>query len=929
MSAAWCFLLLAGGVWGKMHATMSTFSRFAGFIFVALALIPFSLSGEETRLASAEGSLANFTPLGFLAEKSRENADSRVRGLEAELALLSGLPSLAEELSRKELEEKSLSNAERDRLLLTLSGAQIARGEYALAAASVGDIAGNSAQKHLRTAFLAVTRGEFAEAEKQLAGLFVEAFPRQEQSWFFFVRALSEFFLGKKDAANVDFDAAEENALSASEREHIAFVRQWANVVGGESVSDEELDAMKTAREAARFTPAFAEAGKLYAVALAKSGNLAGAREALTEVSPVPAKETADFALLEGLWAENPGSDVARTAFLRVINERPPRARQSAALSGLLRNVIALNGAGKKEEAILAANGIEDFLGALTPDESVRDLELFTRARIASEVGDFRRAESLTEELLSRFPASPFVSDALRLLTGIAIEAKEFRRAVALLERLRATALAPEEILRADILIADCNFLSGDYALAADAYARVSEGETSTMNRENLGGIFFQRVYSEIRSGNVLAAVELLDSPIAARVPAGWMMRAECAVIEGLQQAGRWEDAAARAKKFLARTDLLTDFRIRILWTQALLALDLNDPEIALRNADLISVLASEPNKIISEELQKTASELVSRSVLLKARALFLLGKQTEALSLLADLRERYPDSASAVVSWLEEGRRFHELGKPDRALVCYETLIDRYGAQEKFAEYFSIAAFEAAQAAATIGRPEEAVKQMQTLISRYPKSPLAFYARMRQADFFRVLNDFDSALAVYDNLIAAEADRPEMRIVEMRRADTLRALAARAEGDANARGTFLDALSKAKAAYERLFSLPDQPLSLKAEAGFKWGYAEEDSVPEDGDPAERERAWEQARTIYWKTASEIIAAAQKQGEITPIEGGYWVSRCLFALAGSYEKSGDYESARNTYEKAREWGELGLIPGKNYAEQRCRRIFEK
>ena len=166
------------------------------------------------------------------------------------------------------------------------------------------------------------------------------------------------------------------------------------------------------------------------------------------------------------------------------------------------------------------------------------------------------------------------------------------------------------------------------------------------------------------------------------------------------------------------------------------------------------------------------------------------------------------------------------------------------------------------------------------------------------------------------------------MRIVEMRRADTLLALAARAERDENAREAFRDAIGKAKAAYERLFSLPDQPLSLKAEAGFKWAYAEESSVSENSSAGAREQALEQAREIYWKTASDVISV-QRPETHQAVEGGYWVARCLFALAESYEKIGDYESARNAYEKAREWSELGLIPGKSYAEQRRRRILEK
>lgn len=907
---------------------MSTFSRLAGLLVAALSVFPGAALVAEARPELPESALSEFTPLGLLSEKSLEKADSLMRGFGAEVALLSGLPSLAVDLSRKELEGKSLSNAERDRLLLTLSGAQIALGEFSAAETSIKDLSGDTPQKRLRLAFVAASKNDFEEAAEQLEDLSADAFPQQERAWFFLVRGVSKFFLGKEEDANADFDTAEKNMLRAADKENVSFLRQWCGVVRGEVPTEETLEELKNSREAARGTPAFADAGKLYAVALAKSGNLAAARAALSETVPVPAKDAADFALLEGLWAENPGGEIARNAFERVIAERPPRTRQSAAFSGLLRNVVTLRQAGRTEEAILAANGIESFLNALPPDESVRDLELFTRARIAAEVENFRRAESLTEELCSRFPASPFVPDALRLLVGIAIQEKEYRRAVSLLERLRGMNLPPEEALRADILIADCNFLSGDYALAADAYARVSSSESDAVGRENLGGIFFQQVYSEIQSGNVRDAAELLETAIAEKVPAGWSMRTECAVIEGLHREGHLEEAAVRAKKFLERTDLIPDFRLRILWTQALLALDLNDPETTLKNANLISELAASPEKIISEEFRETASELVSRTVLLKARALFLSGEHTKALQLLSDLRERYPDSAAAVVSWLEEGRRFNEVGKPARALVCYETLIDRYAAKENFAEYVAIAAFEAAQAAATIGRPEEAVKQMQMLVSRYPKSPLAFYARMRQADFFRILNDFDSALAVYDNLIAVEGDRPSMRIVEMRRADTLLALAARAERDENAREAFRDAIGKAKAAYERLFSLPDQPLSLKAEAGFKWAYAEESSVSENSSAGAREQALEQAREIYWKTASDVISV-QRPETHQAVEGGYWVARCLFALAESYEKIGDYESARNAYEKAREWSELGLIPGKSYAEQRRRRVLEK
>lgn len=893
---------------------------------VAFAAIAFSAAFASGETVSPESAVATDVPAaGTLSAEDEKD----LRIATAESALRAGLPSLAAELARRELDDKTLSNAERSQLLMTLSSAQLALGDYATADASSSEIVGNSPRKRLLRAFAALGQSRVADAQDALDGLTAEAFPPQERAWFFLAQALSASFLEKKTEADAAFSEAGKNSLRAADRAHFEFLRRWAEVFAGSAVPAEELEQLKAAREAARGTPDFADAGKLYIVALAKSGDRAGALAALRETTPVPASSAADFALLEGLLAEDAGSDVARAAFERVIALRPARSRQSAAFSGLLQGVRALLRDGKKEEAILAANGIEKTLDGYAPDERVRDLELFTRMRIAYEIGNLRLAESFAEELNSRFPASPFVQDSLRLLVSIAAQEQEYRRAVPLLERLRATEMSLDERVRTDILIADCNFLSGDYALAADAYARISD--MGALEGDDLGIIFFQQAYSDIRSGNVPAAAALLDSPLVNRVPAGWTMRTECVVIEALHRAGLFPEAFARAKKFLARTDLLSDFRVRILWTQARLALEMNEPETAFADAEELEKMAADFGGNASPALRERASDLVSRCTLLKARALFLSGKDAEGLRLLGELRERSPDSGAAVVSWLEEGKRFAELGKPARALVCYETLIDRYGAQEKFAEYAAIAAFEAASAAATIGRPEDAVKQMQTLISRYPQSPLVFYARLRQADFFRILNDFDSALAVYDNLIAVEPERPAMRSVELRRADTLLAIAARAETDEAAHGTFFDAIGKAEAAYERLFSLPDQPLALKAEAGYKWGYALAHSVPAGDDAAARERARTQAQSVYWRTVTETLAAARERGgnALSASPGGYWISRCLFALADSYENAGDYESARGVYGKISELGDAGLIPGKRYAEQRLRKILEK
>lgn len=905
---------------------MSIFARIISLVFSAVAAsVAHPLYAEsDTEDGLASESLANITPL------VSSSGDATALNLSAaEGALLSGVPSLAIELAKTSLDDQALSSEDRNRLLLTLSGSLIATGDFEAAASTLEEIPEGSAQKKLQEALVAISRRKIADAEAILNTINVEDLRTEERSWFFVANAIANIFLGNSEAADVYFEDAKATTYRAMEQENIDFVRRWASLMGGKKPSAEELEDLKTAYEDAKGTEDGARTCKLYVVALAKAGDVAAARTVLREFRAIPEKDNADFALLEALLAEDAGSEIARNAFQTVISARPSRTIQSTALSGLRRNVVILLQRKKKEEAILAAANIEDFLKNLKTDERVKDLELFTRARIAYDVENYRLAEELSDELNSQFPASPFVRDSLRLQIGVALIRKEFRRAVSLLERLNKTDLPPDERLRTDIMIADCNFLSGDYALAASAYSRVSKSKS--IKGEELGFIFFQEILSEIRSGSVLSAEALLDSELATRVPPVWTMRAECVVIEALKNAGLADSAAIRAEKFLERADLVADFRIRILWIRTLLALELNDPENALKNTQKLGDLIANFSEETSESLKSRAMELLSRVGLLKARALFLSGDQEGGLKELADLRERYPDSEASVISWLEEGRHFAETGHPERAIVCYETLISRYGKQEKFAEYIAIAMFESAQASATVGRPEEALKQMQNLVSAYPKSPLAFYARMHQADFFRILNDFDSALSIYDLLRTSSPERPEIRVVELRRADVLLAISARSEADESARASFIDSQREAEAAYERLFSLPELPLELKAEAGFKWAYSVAHSVPAGDESGAKDAAEKRARALYWKVVSETLAAAQEHNA-SPVLGGstgYWLSRSLFALAKSYEQSGDYASARNIYEKICDWADEGLIPGKRYAETLRKKILEK
>lgn len=106
----------------------------------------------------------------------------------------------------------------------------------------------------------------------------------------FLARGIAGAFLFGSDSARADFDAAAADAGSEALREHIAFLRMWADVSARANVPAEELARLKAARDAARGTPDFARAAKLHIVALAKSGQREAALAALRECVPVPEK---------------------------------------------------------------------------------------------------------------------------------------------------------------------------------------------------------------------------------------------------------------------------------------------------------------------------------------------------------------------------------------------------------------------------------------------------------------------------------------------------------------------------------------------------------------------------------------------------------------------------------------------------------------
>jgi tetratricopeptide (TPR) repeat protein len=155
------------------------------------------------------------------------------------------------------------------------------------------------------------------------------------------------------------------------------------------------------------------------------------------------------------------------------------------------------------------------------------------------------------------------------------------------------------------------------------------------------------------------------------------------------------------------------------------------------------------------------------------------------------------------------------------------------------------------------------------------------FNARLKQGDLLRKLNDFPAARQVYESLVndSAYADHPDALTARLELADCLFA-----QG-----GNNVVNYEAAVSMFERLRDLPSAPVDLRAEAGFKWGYA-----LKRGQPAK-------AQVVFWSIVDALLLD-QTQAANLRAKGRYWVSRALLELGQIDEDAGNLDEAQRAYQ---------------------------
>lgn len=834
------------------------------FIFLSLALpasrLPAQVAGPSPLVS--EQATAQLVPGGWIVAEGRANA-----------ALQAGFPATAAAGFRELLRDPALPTGTRQRVTLALVTALLDAGELAAAESALQNYNGpRHSSYQLRAGLIAATGRRTATAKAALAAGKADDLPAAERGWWFFLQATVADADGEIVPANNFYEQALRAAVSDLQRARFVLGQEQSRLRSGQ-VNEAQLATLRGNMERFQGQRTGYTYVRTYAAALAGLGRAPEAQGVLQRqlaVLPPTERDAADqLGLMLGLIAGE-GSVAGRTAFRQLLRDGQRPETQRLALQLLAR------GAKTPAEREQLRRDLSDLIGAPRQNAIIEDLKL-ARAQAALLNKDYAAAEEDARALLELYAGSTLKAEALGVRLAVAWDLKRYRTAADLIVQLRSNLAEGRERAELGVLLAEAFFRSEDYKNAAAAYAAALHEMPAVVPA---GTLIFQRVLADIRANQLEAAAKQLDEAAAATdFDAVSRWQAEWNLVKEMQARGQAAPAYARVERLLANgaQGVPEELRIRLMWLRAKLSFDNSQPATTLRQADELLALL-QPGARLDAALR---TDVTSTAQLLKAQALLALNRDPEGVALLDQLRREHRTTAAAQFSYLVQAGHLTQRGDMAGAQRVLISFVDT--AEYRQSEYAPLALYEAALNLERQGLDrhlEEANKLLERLVNTYPRDELVFYARLKQGDLLRKLNFFPQARQVYEDLINNSGLHPDRLLAQLALADCLFAQGANSVVN----------YESAAAIYERLRDLPSAPVDLRAEAGYKWGYA----LAKRAQPAK-------ALPVFWSVVDAFLLDAA-QAATLGAKGRYWLSRTLLELGQIHEDAGRLDEAQRAYQ---------------------------
>jgi tetratricopeptide (TPR) repeat protein len=575
-----------------------------------------------------------------------------------------------------------------------------------------------------------------------------------------------------------------------------------------------------------------------------------------------------------------PEDGIGRNALGVLLASGSDRTKQRVALRLLARSSVS--GASRDD----FRRRLDELFGAPSSHPLIEDLLLF-RAQVALGDTNYARAEADASRLLEQFPGSRLKGLALGVLTGVAWEQGRYRNAANQAAKAREALPAGEAHAQLGVLVADAYFRARDFRNAADAYAAASD-EVPTGVKPGL--LMFQRLVSEVEVAVASEGrADRFDQPQAVldkmvhdggfdpvyRWPAEWNLA------RALEAANEIPKASERLNRLMAVpaevAGLSPDLRAQLGWLQANLSFKAGEPARALTLSD--HLLESGSLDGVEDSLR---SQIASMTMLLQAQANFALDPPNPdaALKRLGKLREEYKDSDAAIYSYIVEADNAAVHGQPLDAQVLLQNLADEH----KASPYAAYALYQAALYAERRGQKyyNDAYTILERLVTKYPKSDLVFYARLKQGNLLRLNNDFPGAQPIFEQLVNDNEFSQHQDVLAARLA-LADCHAAQANADDSHR-------ESATTFYQGLQDLQTAPPDIRAEAGYKYGLA----LSLRGNTSRALEVWVRLITDFLPDDAKAASLRAK--------GRVWISMTLLKMGDLYEKQSKREEAINAYD---------------------------